>query len=190
MKLYLARHGETDWNAERRLQGRIDISLNNTGKDQARELAFKLQSIQLEAIYCSALQRSIETAQFLDRKPVLILPELNEQALGKYEGMQLEGDNLVQFQKRRSDPDDSLDGGESRNEHRTRIRAALHLIRAAHSENSQVLVIGHGGTNSVILKELFDLQTDLMFSIGNSDLFLIDLPVTGSPTLWKYVTIQ
>jgi broad specificity phosphatase PhoE len=190
MKLYLARHGETDWNAERRLQGRIDISLNNTGKEQARDLAFKLRSIHLDAIYCSALQRSVETAQFLDQKPVLILPELNEQSLGKYEGMQLEGENLVEFQKRRSDPEDSLDGGESRNQHLLRVRNALNQIRAAHTEDSQVLIVGHGGTNSVILKDLFDLQTDLMFSIGNSDLFLIDLPVTGSPTLWKYVTIR
>jgi broad specificity phosphatase PhoE len=190
MKLYLARHGETDWNAERRLQGRIDIALNSTGRDQARELAFKLQSIHLDAIYCSALKRSIETAQFLNRKPVLILQELNEQSLGKYEGMQLDGDDLVEFQKRRSDLDDSLDGGESRNQHRERIRAAMKRIRSSHSENSQVLIVGHGGTNSVILKDLFDLQTDLMFSIGNSDLFLIDLPETGSPTLWKYVTIR
>ena len=190
MKLYLARHGETDWNAERRLQGRIDISLNDTGKAQARELAFKFQAIHLDAIYCSALKRSIETAQFLDQKPTFILRELNEQSLGRYEGMQLDGEELMEFQKRRSDPDDSLEGGESRNQQRERIRSALNQIQTAHTENSQVLIVGHGGTNSVILKELFDLQTDLMFSIGNSDLFLIDFPATGSPTLWKYVTIR
>ena len=190
MKLYLARHGETDWNAERRLQGRIDIALNSIGKDQAKDLAFKLQAIHLDAIYCSALQRSIETAQYLGRTPVFVLPELNEQSLGIYEGVQLDGERLAEFQRRRSNLDDELDGGESRNQHRIRIRAALSRIRSAHLENSQVLIVGHGGTNSLILKELFDMQTDLMFSIGNSDLFLIDLPVTGSPTLWKYVTIR
>ena len=190
MKIYLARHGETDWNAQRRLQGRIDISLNETGRRQAGELASNLQAIRLDAIYCSALKRSIETAELVGRKPLIILPELNEQALGKYEGMQLEGEALVEFQKRRSNVEDTLDGGESRSEHRNRIRTALSRIRHAHSGETQVLIIGHGGTNSVILKELFDLQTDLMFSIGNSDLFLIDLPATGKPTLWKYLTIQ
>lgn len=190
MKIYLARHGETDWNAERRLQGRIDIALNDTGKEQARDLAFKLQAIRLDAVYCSALKRSIETAQLLDRMPLFVLPELNEQSLGKYEGMKLEGEELVEFQKRRSDPADTLDGGESRNEHRNRVRAALDRIRSAHSDDSQVLIIGHGGTNSVLLRELFELQADLMFSIGNSDLFLIDLTSAGKPTLWKYLTTQ
>jgi broad specificity phosphatase PhoE len=116
--------------------------------------------------------------------------ELNEQSLGKFEGLQPEGPDLDDFKKRRSDPDDAMDGGESRNQHLARIRTALQLIREEHPNDSQVLIVGHGGTNGLILRELFGLQTDLMFSIGNSDLFLIDLPESGSPTLWKYLTIQ
>src|SRR5687767_6771551 len=190
MKIYLARHGETDWNAQRRLQGRIDISLNANGRDQGEQLRVRMQSIRLHAIYCSALKRSIQTAEILNRQPLTILEELNEQALGSYEGLQLEGEDLVEFQKRRIDPDDSLDGGESRNQHRARVQKALGRIRQAHFDEDEVLIIGHGGTNSVILKELFNLQADLMFQIGNTELFLIDLPLSGSPTLWKYVTIQ
>ena len=190
MKIYLARHGETDWNAQRRLQGWIDIALNENGIDQANQLRVKMQSIELTAVYSSALQRSIQTAEIVNRRPIYVLQELNEQSLGRYEGLQLEADELAEFQKRRMDLEDSLDGGESRNHHRARIRTALKQIRETHSDQDSVLIIGHGGTNSVILKELFDLRTDLMFQIGNTELFLIDLPYSGSPTLWKYVTIQ
>jgi 2,3-bisphosphoglycerate-dependent phosphoglycerate mutase len=190
MKIYLARHGETDWNAQRRLQGWIDIPLNATGRQQAEELEAKLRNIELDAIYCSALQRAIETARILNRKPVISIKELNEQSLGKFEGLQLEDEALAEFQKRRLNPEDSLDGGESRSQHVSRVRPALDKIAHSHSENSQVLIIGHGGTNSVILRELFNLQTDLMFQIANNELFLIDLPLAGSPTLWKYCGIR
>ena len=188
MKIYLARHGETDWNAERRLQGWTDIQLNENGRDQARQLAARMKSIHLDAVYCSVLLRSRETAEMLNRTPTICLPELNEQSLGKYEGEQLDGDQLLEFQMRRRDFDDALDGGESRNQHRARIRSVLEQIQRNHSSDSQVIIVGHGGTNSLILRELFDLQTDLMFSIGNSDLFLIDLPSNGTPTLWKFLT--
>ena len=190
MKIYLARHGETDWNAERRLQGWTDIPLNENGRDQARQLTLRMQSIQLDAVYCSILRRSRETAEMLKRTPTIALRELNEQSLGKYEGEQLDGDQMREFQMRRKDFDDALDGGESRNQHRARIRSALEQIQRNHSAESQVMVVGHGGTNSLILRELFDLQTDLMFSIGNSDLFLIDLPSRGTPTLWKFLTME
>ena len=189
MKIYLARHGETDWNAAGRIQGWTDIPLNENGRRQAQMLAEILAPIRLDAIYCSALQRSLETARILNRLPIIPMNELNEQSHGKYEGIDMSGEVLLEYQKLRTDPDDSLEGGESRNQHGKRIRDALRRIRSLHPDDSQVLIIGHGGTNNVILRELLNTQTDMMFKIANHELFLIDLPASGAPRLWKYFPI-
>src|SRR5215475_11690790 len=58
LRIYLARHGETDWNAERRLQGRTDVPLNSTGRQQAAKLAERLKGVRLDAVYTSTLSRS------------------------------------------------------------------------------------------------------------------------------------
>ena len=63
LRIYLARHGETDWNAERRLQGRTDTALNSKGRQQAAKLAERLKGIHLDAVYSSTLSRSRDTAE-------------------------------------------------------------------------------------------------------------------------------
>ena len=190
MKIYLARHGETDWNAAKRLQGWTDVSLNEKGRNQAKDLAGILSGTKLEAIYCSALKRSLETAEIVDRHPIISYIELNEQSLGNYEGVALSEEEFLRFQQLRTDPTYRPEGGESRSEHLERVRKAIQQIRSAHTEESQVLIIGHGGTNNLILQELLKIQTDLMFRIANHEIFLIDLPQAGKGTLWKYFTIQ
>ena len=185
MKIYLARHGETDWNAAKRLQGWTNIPLNAKGKMQATDLARILASTELEAVYCSALDRSLETARIFGREPVIVLSELNEQSLGNYEGVTLTEEQLVEFQAHRKNPAFCPEGGESRLMHLARVQQALDRIRGSHGNNAQVLIIGHGGTNNLILQELLKIETDLMFRIANHDIFLIDLPANGKPTLWK-----
>jgi broad specificity phosphatase PhoE len=190
MKIYLARHGETDWNAARKLQGWTDISLNEKGKAQAQDLATILASTELDGIYCSALKRSFETGCALNRSPLIQLPELNEQSLGAYEGVTLTEEQFVEFQNQRKDPAFRPEGGESRIEHLARVRNALLLIRNSHADASSVLIIGHGGTNNLILQELLNIRTDLMFRIANHEIFLIDLPIRAKATLWKYHPIS
>src|SRR5438309_12129111 len=85
LHLYVARHGQTDWNAERRLQGGTDIPLNAQGLLQARDLAERMSAIPFLAVYCSALQRSRQTADIVAEKlgcELQILAELNEQKFG------------------------------------------------------------------------------------------------------------
>ena len=68
MKVILARHGETDWNAAARIQGKSDIPLNGRGRAQARELAAAVQRLgTVEVIYASPLARALETAQIIGR---------------------------------------------------------------------------------------------------------------------------
>jgi probable phosphoglycerate mutase len=89
--ILLIRHGETDWNIDKRLQGHIDIALNAEGWRQARALALVLENEPLDAIYASDLQRARDTAQAiadLQGQAVLIDPALRERSYGGFEGLQ------------------------------------------------------------------------------------------------------
>src|SRR5262245_21212457 len=110
LRIYLARHGETDWNAERRLQGRTDTLLNATGRQQAAKLAERLKGVRLDAVYTSTLSRSIEIAAIArPGTPVKSLAGLNERNHGKFEGKKVDGSEPVteeEWRKRRRDPED------------------------------------------------------------------------------------
>lgn len=89
-KLLLIRHGETAWNAVRRLQGHIDIALNEEGVRQAQALARALAEEPLAAIVSSDLQRAVQTARAAsDHHPLQVLQDaqLRERAYGVFEGM-------------------------------------------------------------------------------------------------------
>jgi broad specificity phosphatase PhoE len=193
LHIYLARHGQTDWNVQKRLQGFQNIPLNETGRQQAMDLAKKMQGIQLDAIYSSNLQRSNETARIVagGKIPVTILPELNEQSLGKFEGLNLDGKNAEQeaeYDKRSTDPNDTLDGGESTNQHYARVKIAIEKIRSQHPQGS-ILIVGHGGTNVLIMRALLNLTAEQADTIhqANDELYLIDLFPDRSPLLWKQI---
>lgn len=178
LRIYLCRHGQTDWNAQHRLQGWTDIPLNERGRQQAIQLRDRFSGVSFDRIYCSALQRSRQTAELIaGAVPVIPVPELNEQRHGCFEGKVLDGSDpelLKEYRRRRENPEDSLDGGESRQAHRDRIAGALRAIREAHPDGV-VLIVGHGGTNSLILQILSGRSDDLMFQIQNTDVFVIDL---------------
>lgn len=89
-KIILIRHGETAWNAERRLQGHIDIALNAEGVRQADALGAALAGAAFDAIYASDLQRAHQTAQavaVLHGLPVLAEAGLRERCFGAFEGL-------------------------------------------------------------------------------------------------------
>jgi len=89
-EILLIRHGETDWNAERRLQGHLDIELNAEGVRQAALLAEALRSEPLDAIFSSDLRRARQTAQAIaDTRnlPVQIETDLRERCYGAFEGL-------------------------------------------------------------------------------------------------------
>lgn len=90
---YLVRHGETDWNQNRLLQGRTDIPLNINGIDQAEELRDHLKDHAFHAVYSSPLQRAYETARIVSEPhghPIQISPYLQEATYGAFEGLTIE----------------------------------------------------------------------------------------------------
>jgi broad specificity phosphatase PhoE len=137
--LLLARHGETDWNRELRIQGSSDIELNELGRKQARFLAQELTDVDLDAIYASDLSRASATAAAVAAThglEVKVDPRLRERSFGSWEGLTREDlDEL---------PHGSHHDGETDDEVRERMLAAVRDIAAAHP-GQQVLVVSHGG---------------------------------------------
>ena len=190
LRIYLARHGETDWNTQGRIQGWTDTPLNATGREQAIQLKSRLIGIPLDAAYSSTLSRSRETAELAYGAARLSrLPELRERNMGKYQG-QVTSDPQIEpeYNRRRWMPDDSLDGGESLNVFEQRVGTAIARIRREHP-GGNLLVVGHGFTNQMILKQLFNLNLDQTRGItqANDELYLIELQQGTAPRLWKLI---
>ena len=156
MTLFLARHGQTDWNATRRFQGASDVGLSERGRAQAEALGRALRSRRLTAVYVSPLLRARETAAIAlagGAVPVLAVDELRELSLGDWEGRTVdeirseEGDPYLAWL--RTPHDCPPPGGEPLDAVSTRVRGALDRIAADHGEADEVLVIAHGGVISV-----------------------------------------
>ena len=93
-RLYLIRHGQTDWNVRAALQGRTDIALNDTGRAQAREARALLQGVRFDAVYSSPLSRAVETAALVsgwERGAIQTDERLTEIAFGPWEGRESRG---------------------------------------------------------------------------------------------------
>jgi broad specificity phosphatase PhoE len=153
--LLLARHGETDWNRDRRIQGHSDTPLNETGRAQARELARALADVELVAAYSSDLSRARETAEIAvagRRIEVVELPELRERSFGSWEGL---ADQEVarsfrdEWELWRAGRSDGAADAEPHGAMLDRIRGAVDRIAREHPAGS-VLVVSHGGPLRVV----------------------------------------
>ena len=136
--LLLARHGETDWNRELRIQGSSDIELNELGRQQAQFLAQELTDVDLDAIYSSDLARARQTAEAIAATHALEVRldrRLRERSFGSWEGFTREDIDEL--------PPGSRHDGESDEQVRARVLAAIEDIAAAHP-GEQVLVVSHG----------------------------------------------
>jgi broad specificity phosphatase PhoE len=162
MRIFLARHGETEWNAVHRLQGQADIALTARGEDQAQALAALMTTFRLDAVYASTLRRSLDTA-----RPVaaahglepIARPELREIHYGILEGFaehDPDPERLALWEARRRDPlGFRAPGGESYDELRARVAPFADHLRRRHSGDT-VLVVGHRGANRALLSLLLD----------------------------------
>jgi uncharacterized phosphatase len=134
--LLLIRHGETDWNAEGRLQGHTDRPLNDYGRRQAHALAERLASDEIAAIYASDLARARETAEIVGARlglPVVLEPGLRERDWGSWEGLTGSERDRVEYV------------GEAPGEHAERVLAAVHAIAGRHPAG-RIVVVTHGGS--------------------------------------------
>lgn len=137
----LVRHGQTDWNAERRLQGATDIPLNDVGRGQARDAVAVLAPYEWDAIVSSPLSRAAETADLIAEGLGLgvsrRVPELTERSFGPAEGMQA-GPELDTLRI-----PGGFKGAESEDEAAGRGLAALEAL-AEEFRGQRLLVVTHG----------------------------------------------
>ena len=146
----LVRHGQTDWNLERRYHGQSDVPLNDKGRSQARRLAHSLQNQAFAAIYTSDLSRARETAEIIAQViqlPVTLEPRLREINQGDWEGQDVETikDRYAGlWNERLVDPTNARPpGGETVGEVAERVYAALDDIAGIYPAG-QVLICSHG----------------------------------------------
>ncbi|MCM0605476.1 MAG: histidine phosphatase family protein [Xanthomonadaceae bacterium] len=164
-KIYIFRHGETDWNKESRFQGHIDAPLNDEGRKQARTLALKLKDKSLEAILSSDLSRAHETAKIctveLNHIPIHIDERLREAHLGEAQGKTFDeikshfGEELTQRWRsaHSTDADVSYPGGESGKQIINRSLAAIEEFLQRESL-SIIGVATHGGVIRRIMQSI------------------------------------
>jgi len=95
----------------------------------------------------------------------------------------------VEWRRRSQDPDDSLDDGESLNQHYERVRATVETIRKRHASGN-ILIVGHGNTNKMVLRALLGLTMEQALGIqqANDELYLIEIVAGVSPRLFKLIT--
>jgi 2,3-bisphosphoglycerate-dependent phosphoglycerate mutase len=147
----LARHGETNWNIERRFQGQFDIALNARGRAQAESLARELAAAHFDRVYCSDLRRALHTAAPIAEPrglEVRATQRLREKDDGAWQGhthaevqVKYAGDYPHYLSRK---PDFAAPEGETLEEFARRVRSVLTDI-ARESAGLTVLVVAHAG---------------------------------------------
>ncbi len=192
LTVYLARHGQTDWNKIRRLQGWTDIELNATGRAQAALLRTRLEHLKIDRIYSSTLSRARATAGTLEGlAEIEHLADLRERSMGAFEGEFLEGPEAMraeEFRARKFAPGDDLEGGESIERFHERVHRVMNAITRAHASGT-IVVVGHGATNSAILGRFMglDAQGTASLWVANDDLFRIETVDGKRGRVWHEV---
>jgi len=157
-RIIAVRHGETAWNVDTRIQGHLDIPLNENGQWQAQQLAQALASEPIDAIYASDLQRAYATAQAVaDATGAPITPEtgLRERSFGHFQGRtfaEIEAEMPEDARRwRKRDPEYVPEGGESLVMLRERIERTVFALAEKHP-GEQVLMVAHGGVLDVLYR--------------------------------------
>ncbi|MFW6065101.1 MAG: histidine phosphatase family protein [Candidatus Natronoplasma sp.] len=156
-KIYIVRHGETEWNRDGKLQGWKDAPLTEKGKKQAEALCERLKEVEFDAVYCSPLGRTLKTAEIvLDGKDVLLIEDerIKEINMGKWEGTK--GEEIKQeFPDLYSDfwerPNLYIPiSGESFHDLKERVIPFIEEILEKH-EDENILVVSHGCASKVMM---------------------------------------
>lgn len=197
LRVYIARHGITDWNVALRVQGSTDNPLNETGRKQAAALVERMRGVQLDHIYTAGLQRARQTAEGFTTVKQTPVPGLNERNHGKFEGIvddpKTNADLSAEYRRRIRVVDDSLDGGESLGDQSKRVGAATREILARHKNGGAILIVGHGGSNPQIMAELLGLKPDEALNRvrqANDEVYLVELRPGRPPMIWKNITMS
>ena len=150
MKIYIARHGQTDWNVQHRAQGRSDIPLNETGRIQAKTLRDLIKDVAFTAVYASPLKRAAETARIAtDGKLDIIYDDrLMERSVGDFEGTIVEDwTEVAGYDIGDLKLNTNIGSIEPVKDVLARTKAFLNDLRTKHSDEDVILIVTHGETS-------------------------------------------
>lgn len=195
-RICMIRHGETAWNAEGRVQGQLDIPLNDTGRAQARATAEALAGHDFTAIYCSDLSRVRQTAEPAARRlalPVSYDAALRERHYGMFERLtyvEVREKHPVEYARfRDKDPEFDFNGGESLRGFHERSLGAIGRVIERHP-GEQVLVFTHGGVLEMVYRHAGELglSSPRDFEIPNAGINWLEITPQGWKVLqWAHV---
>ncbi|AIS52435.1 phosphoserine phosphatase 1 [Thermoanaerobacter kivui] len=190
-RLYIARHGQSEWNLENKIQGIQDTNLTETGIRQAQLLAKRLKSEKIDCIYSSDLKRAHETAQIIAQEfglEVKKIPELREMSFGVWEGLTAEEINKLYkeiYQLWRINPDKAvIEKAETLKEVQKRILIETYNI-IEENRGKNILIVSHGTSIKALILGI--LGIDLSFypkiRLDNTSLNIIDIKEDGKAVL-------
>lgn len=162
IRIFVVRHGRTDWNAKKILQGHIDIDINDEGRDQAAKLGSHFKDIPIENVISSDLSRCVNTAKYIldhqERPSYTVTASLRERDMGKVQGMPLQ-EALQQYGV------DFRNFGEKKEELILRVTevwtSAMKTSKVQGHKN--VVLCTHGGVIGAFINHLHD---DLNYGLG------------------------
>ena len=175
-RIIAIRHGETAWNVDTRIQGQLDIPLNDTGRWQAHRLALALAGQDISTIYASDLWRAWDTALSVANATGLAIQTdegLRERGFGVFQGRtfaEIEAawpDQALRWRKR--DPEFAPEGGESLLQFRARVTQTAQALAARHP-GEQIVLVSHGGVMDVLYRAATGqgLQAPRTWELGNA----------------------
>jgi probable phosphoglycerate mutase len=177
-RLLAIRHGETAWNAAGRIQGHVDIPLNDVGREQARRLAAALADEPIDAIYTSDLSRAHQTAEPLAARRGLVArpePRLRERSFGRFEGLtfaEIQAGWPEEHRRWRDrDPTYGPEGGEVLADFYARIVTSVVGLCEAHAGGT-IALVAHGGVIDCLYRAAarVDLQAARTWALANASI--------------------
>ena len=151
----LIRHGETDWNAQKRCQGREDIDLNNSGESQAAEIAKHLRKVNWDVVISSPLKRAATTARIIAQELELELITINDKFIERDYGI---ASGLTFEQWKQSFPDSHIPGREDDETLKERVLDGLDEVV---DKYKNILLVSHGAVINSLLKTISNGAIDI-----------------------------
>lgn len=183
-RLYLTRHGETDWNVIHRMQGSLDSSLTDLGVRQAKGLKTVLDAVSIDLVYTSPSPRAIRTAEILrgDREvPIESSESLMEMSFGIWEGClhsEVQAKHPREWESFWNDPDKfAIQDGETYMHVRDRVLALLDEIVRKHAGKT-LLIVSHTIVIKLLLAHVMDIDLKLLWKtpeIRPTSLSIVDV---------------
>lgn len=192
MRLYLVRHGRTSWNIQGKLQGHADIPLDEVGTSQAISLGQAFESLPLDQILSSDLQRASMTAEYISKATgagITQRPDLRERNFGDWEGLDVREAAARTLELSLSQGISTTfvrpPNGESHADVWERVATIFAELDAT---DQRIAIVAHGGSTAALLGRLLrgTVETMRTFRLGNTSVTELERRADGFHTMLRY----